>query len=397
MFTSVDQQGLLRMNFYQTIRHYCFEKLKEFGLEQLAFKKHLLDYLYVAENVWSKLRSEDAETSYISLDNDLNNIESALQWSVANEPITGLRLALAMAEYWDTRNRSGESCFWLEKLLAANEQHQDSHFEIICLAKLELARAKFRLGEFDKSWNLALECLKQSKENNNEFLMTDALLIQSLINVYAHRREFKDEILEQAIAQATSINYKMALLDCYQFKAADKIFSGFAIEGINWAKQSLELAKDCMAIRWEAMANIFLGFGYLQIASFADSKVHFRNALVCTQNLSDQMLPVYSILGLGQVALATQQIQKGCMFLGVLDAFYSKPSAVFVPIVRTMYNATLDHLKSLGFEHLDILMDEGRKIKLNEAIEIAMEDTEDNYPGNSVIQNQVEEEALVMA
>ncbi len=397
MFTSVDQQGLLRMNFYQTIRHYCLEKLREFGLEQVAFKKHLLYYLYLAENVWPRLRSEDAETSYITLDNDLNNIESALQWSVTNEPLAGLRLALAMAEYWDTRNRSGDSRFWLEKLIAANSSQHERNFEIICLSKLELSRAYFRLGEFEKSWNLSVECLIQSREKKNTYLMTDAMLIQSLLNVYAHRSENKDEILEEAISMATSVDYKMALLDCYQFKSADKIFSGFAIEGINWAKESLSLAKECMATRWEAMANIFLGFGYLQIGSFSESKEHFRNALVCTQNLSDQLLPVYSILGLGQIALATQQIQKGCMFLGVLDAFYSKPSSIFVPIVRTMYNATLDHLKSLGIEHLEVLIDEGRKIKLNEAIQIAMEDR-DGFPedGEGIL-HQVEEESAVLA
>ncbi|MBK7427193.1 MAG: hypothetical protein IPI60_09260 [Saprospiraceae bacterium] len=393
MFTSVDQQGLLRMNFYQTIRHYCLEKLREFGLEQLAFKKHLLYYLYLAEHVWSKLRSEDAESSYITLDNDLNNIESALQWSVANEPLAGLRLALAMAEYWDTRNRSGESCFWLEKLLAANAHHEDANFEIFCLARMELSRAKFRIGEFDQSWNLAVDCLKQSKEKSNVYFMTDALVIQSLINVYAHRNELKDEILEEAIARATSVNYKMALLDCYQFKSADKIFSGFATEGISWAKESLQLAKQLMAKRWEAIAHIFLGFGYLQVGSFTEAKDHFRNALICTQNLSDQLLPVYSILGLGQIALATQQIQKGCMYLGVLDAFYSKPGAAFVPIVHSMYTSTLEHLKSLGLEHLDILMDEGRKVRLNEAIQMAMEDHVENPSVD--VQSQVEEAVMV--
>lgn len=373
VFTSVDQHGLLRMNFYQTIRHYCLDKLREFGLEQVAYKKHLLYYLYLVENVWSKLISEEAETSYVILDNDIINIESALQWSINNEPLAGLRLALAMAEYWDARNRSGDTKFWIEKLLNTNVNNEDGNFELFCLARMELSRSLFRLGEFDRAWSLISDCLKQAKEKNNVYLVTDAMVIQTLINIYANRNDFKDEILEEAIARATSVDYKMALLNLYQFKAADKILCGLAEEGIQWAKETLDFSKKLKAVRWEAISHIFLGFGYLQIGEFTMSRKHFLDALICTKNLSEQLLPVYSILGLGQIALANQDIPTGCKYMGVIDAFYSKPGAAIVPIVNTMYTATLEHLKSMGFEQLEPLMDKGRSIRLNEAIQMALE------------------------
>lgn len=370
--TSVDQHGLLRINFYQTIRHYCQEKLREFNLESRASGKHLIYYLHLAESLWSQMRSESAGAAYNTLDNDINNIEAALEWSLKNEPLAGLRLAVAMGEYWDTRNRSGDAKFWIQQFMQACAPYEGDHFNIFSLARLELSRAMFRLGEFNIAWDLSARVLEEAKKENQIHYMTDALLGQSLINVYAHRNERKEEIIEDAITYAISAGYKMALLDCYQFRAADKIFSGYAYEGIRWAHNSLELAVECKAIRWQAIAHIFLGFGYLQIGKFDESGENFMAALICTQNLSDQLLPVYSILGLGQLALAAQEIEKGCLFLGVLDNFFSKPGSTFVPIVNTMYTATLDHLKNMELDQVESLIDMGRRIRLNEAIQMAL-------------------------
>lgn len=61
VYTSVNNYGLLRINFYQTISHYCLEELKDFGFEQTAYQKHSLYYLYLAETTWCKLRSEDGK------------------------------------------------------------------------------------------------------------------------------------------------------------------------------------------------------------------------------------------------------------------------------------------------------------------------------------------------
>ncbi len=373
VYTSVSNYGLLRINFYQTIKHYCLDRLKELGLEQIAYRKHFLYYLYLAERVWGRLRSEEAEASYVTLDNDMYNIEAALQWSVEHEPHLGLRLAIAMAEYWDTRGRSNDTCDWIQRLLQINANVEKDHFETFCVARLELARALFRVGEFEKAWDMASLFLTEARKRENIYCITDALVIQSLINVYAYRNENKDQILEEAIAHARSLDYKMALLDCIQFKAADKIFNGPAIEGISLAQESLVLAAEYKAKRWESIAYIFLGFGHLNIGAFDLSREHFTNALLCTLHLSDQMLPVYSLLGLSQGALATQQIERACLLLGVIDTFLNKPGTSLVPIVNIIYSSTLAHLKTLQIDHQEELMNRGRKMRLNDAIQMVLE------------------------
>jgi predicted ATPase len=373
MYTSVSNYGLLRINFYQTIKHYCLEKLRNSGLEHKAFRKHFLYYLYLAERMWSRLRSEEAEASYVTLDNDTYNIASALQWSVEHEPLLGLRLSIAMAEFWDTRGRSSETCDWIQKFLQLNSNVEKDHFEIFCVARVELARALFRVGEFEKAWDLASLFLAEARKREDIYFVTDALVIQSLINVYAHRNENKDQIIEEAISHARRMNYKMALLDCIQFKAADNIFNGPAIEGISIAQESLQLAAECKAKRWEAIAHNFLGFGHLNIGAFDQSKEHFINALLCTQYLRDQLLPVYSLLGLSQVALATQQVERACLLLGVIDTFLHKPGTSLVPIVSVIYSSTLAHLKTLQIEQLEELMNKGRKLRLSDGIQLVLQ------------------------
>lgn len=54
-------------------------------------------------------------------------------------------------------------------------------------------------------------------------------------------------------------------------EADDKIFNGPVTEGILPAQESLNLAEEYMAIRWQGIAHILLGFGYINVGSFERS------------------------------------------------------------------------------------------------------------------------------
>ena len=50
------------------------------------------------------------------------NLQAALAWTVANEPRTGMQLAVALWPYWDMRWGEREAVAHLERLLAAPER-----------------------------------------------------------------------------------------------------------------------------------------------------------------------------------------------------------------------------------------------------------------------------------
>ena len=372
-FTSVNKFGSLRINFYQTIIHYCADKLEEKNLTYLAKFRHLVYYLYLAEGNWYQLKSENAEEVYESLDNDISNIESALAWSFENEPMLGLRLSIAMAEYWDTRGNFKETLQWIEKMMAQLPDLQKHHFHIYCIARFELSRAYFRADEFQKAIQMIEDSLSEAREHNADLLITDAFIFKSLISVYALRSENKDEIISESIRLAKSNGYEMAILEALQHQAADRIFNGRVDEGIPIAEETLVWARKLTAIRWEAISLFFLGFGWLMKGNLEESEEWFKQALSKTLKVKDQILPVYSLLGIAQISFSRQNLEKTSLLVGAIYTYIKKPGVSIVPMVMQIYGTLMQQLQNIPEEQWHPIVENGKGLRLNEAIDIVFE------------------------
>jgi predicted ATPase/DNA-binding SARP family transcriptional activator len=79
-----------------------------------------LDYMTrLAERLARELVGPGQVSASRRLDAEQGNVRAALEWAVAQGQVEpGLRLAVAMVEYWSVRGRVGEANEWLSRLLA---------------------------------------------------------------------------------------------------------------------------------------------------------------------------------------------------------------------------------------------------------------------------------------
>lgn len=371
-YTSVNKYGILRINFYQTIIQYCRERLPEFGLEETAYRKHLIYFLYLAESNWGRLKHDNAAEAYELYDNDLDNMTAALDWSVTHEPLLGLRLAVALGEYWDTRAMADDAVKWVRTLLDAVKQKGGEYWRLAFIARTELIRALFRTARFGEAWELAKHCADEARKKNEPFLLADAIGMQCLVNSYALRNENKEALLDEAIALTRKLNYKMSLLDLLQDAATDRIFNGLVEEGLKEAEESLQISQELKAIRWEAIAHTLLGFGYTLSGNLEKGEASFRNCLRCTAHVNDQMLPVYGLLGCVQVALLKQQMPRALTLLGALQAMSERPGITLLPVISNTLNTMMGAVNAIPEEHRIPLLDAGRKLRMEEAVKAAL-------------------------
>lgn len=371
-YTSVNKFGMLRINFYQTIIHYCRERLPEMGLEEEANRKHLIYFVFMAESNWGRLKHDNAAEAYELYDNEFDNMTSALDWSVTHEPLLGLRLAVALEEYWDTRAITVDAVKWLNTLLDAVEKKGEENMRVMFVARTELCRALFRIARYDEAWELAKQCAAEARENNEPYLLADALGTLCIVNSYALRNENKEAILDEAIALTRKHNYKMRLLDLIQDAAADKIFGGSTAEGLKLAEESLELSKEMKAKRWEAIAYTLLGFGYTLSGNPEKGEAGFHGCLRCSADVNDQMLPVYGLLGCVQVALLNQQIPRALTLLGAVQAIVERPGITIVPVAMNILSTLIDAVNAIPEAQRNALLNQGRRLHLDEAVQLAL-------------------------
>jgi predicted ATPase/DNA-binding XRE family transcriptional regulator len=115
---SVDQGSASagRYHLLDTIRQYAQEKLSEAGAGMAVRDRHLEYFLGLAEGAEPELIGPKQVTWLKRLDDELDNIRAALEWSLKQDTQVGLRLASALIRYWPAHSFN-EGVDWLSQLL----------------------------------------------------------------------------------------------------------------------------------------------------------------------------------------------------------------------------------------------------------------------------------------
>ena len=120
-----------RFTMLGLIREYAGEKLHESGREAMIKTRHSHFFLALAEKAKPKLEGPDQGLWLERLEVEHNNLRSALGWflqqseagndSISKAAVSGLRLAGALWQFWDTHGYVGEGRRWLQKMVALSE------------------------------------------------------------------------------------------------------------------------------------------------------------------------------------------------------------------------------------------------------------------------------------
>ena len=105
-----------RYHLLETIRQYAHEKLSETGGGMAVRDRHLEYFMGLAERAEPELISPRQVTWLKRLDDELDNLRAALEWSLEQDAQVGLRLASALMRYWPTHSFN-EGVDWLSQLL----------------------------------------------------------------------------------------------------------------------------------------------------------------------------------------------------------------------------------------------------------------------------------------
>jgi predicted ATPase len=112
------QSGEARYRLLETVRQYGRDRLLESGEAEGVRIQHRYWYLDLAERAEAELHGPEQGTWLERLETEHDNFRQALEWSVdATDQNLGLRLASALAVFWDRRGYASEGRGWLERAL----------------------------------------------------------------------------------------------------------------------------------------------------------------------------------------------------------------------------------------------------------------------------------------
>jgi predicted ATPase len=113
------------MRMLDTIREYALERLADSGEEAIVRRQHATYFLALAEQAAAELKGPRRTTWLNRLEDEHDNLRAALRWAKEQREVRiGLRLAVALEQFWELRSYLSEGARWLAELLAITEDEE---------------------------------------------------------------------------------------------------------------------------------------------------------------------------------------------------------------------------------------------------------------------------------
>ena len=226
-----------RFRMLEVVREYALESLESSGEDETTRRTHAEYFLALGEEAEPHLQAVQGVEWLNRLEEEHDNLRTALSWSLENEPETAARLAGSLTLFWNFHGHLAEGHQWFEKVLdcrcdiPANTRwkilygigliailqgnyHSGRNFleQSIDTANLAsdrrraaisantLAMALFELGNLRQARTLTEESLAIGKELNDKYVIARALLTSGELarseDDYEAARRFYEEALE---------------------------------------------------------------------------------------------------------------------------------------------------------------------------------------------------------
>lgn len=112
-----------RYRVLETIRQYASEKLAASGDWAITHDRYLERFLGFAEEIASKLYEQHQQLWMQWLESEHDNLRVALAWTLEHGRIeAGMRIAVALARFWEMRSYVQEGLTWFERLFAQEDE-----------------------------------------------------------------------------------------------------------------------------------------------------------------------------------------------------------------------------------------------------------------------------------
>jgi len=116
-----------RYRFHEIVRQYMREKLSQSTRSQTIRDLHLAYFVKLAQRSEPEFHQADQVFWINKIDEELDNIRLAMEWSITTNTESGLQLVVALNTYLIIRGHTQEQCSWLTKLLKQHSKADSLH------------------------------------------------------------------------------------------------------------------------------------------------------------------------------------------------------------------------------------------------------------------------------
>jgi predicted ATPase/class 3 adenylate cyclase len=270
-----------RYRMLETIRQYAREKLMESRDIETLRQHHLAYFVKLAQQAEPELYHSDQLLWLDRLDAELDNLRMALEWALASDVESGLRIAVIPWRFWQARGYLVEIGEWLAQSLERYDSVNALHVQALTIYSSYF----FRQGNFPEAVRLAAQSLQMARSLSNQQLEALSLSFLGVFTILEGNAEAGAPLLEQSLAIYRAIGDKMGQANALEWLSTSK---GTMESAIGFCRESLQLYRELGHLA--GITNSLTNLARLTLwrGDFSSPASWLEEALSISRQLGDQ-------------------------------------------------------------------------------------------------------------
>jgi predicted ATPase len=338
-------EGEPRFVMLETIHEYARERLEASGEAEEVRRLHAEYFLALAEEAEPELTGPDQLAYLERLEAEHDNFRAALTWSLERASVTALRMAAALARFWEKRSYFSEGSSWLEAAVRLSESVEAATADSATRAKLlsEAGTFAFFRTDFDHAIVLHGEALELYRQVGDESNTAFALLCLGAQHMEKGDHERAAPFLEEALALSRTIGDKRNTAGTLHNLAEVERQRGNYEQAKALGMESMALWREIkddwnlsMVVGWVGLLEVWSGDEPDLAEGF------LKDALALERELGNWAYGAYCLEAFAGLAGARGQGARAARLWGAAEALRTDIGAPLPPDARLLYEPSMD-------------------------------------------------------
>ncbi|MEO7838165.1 MAG: adenylate/guanylate cyclase domain-containing protein, partial [Anaerolineales bacterium] len=237
--TQHSQSGETRYRMLETIRQYARDRLSEAGGSELLRQRHLDYFVKLTARAELELYHSNQVFWLNKLDEELDNIRTALEWALATDVESGLRIiAGPVYRFWVFRSTWRELGNWLAQFLERYDQSTPLHVRALAIQSQCVGNNE---GNFNEAHLLAEKSLQMARSLGDK--QSEAFSLSILGGFILLQGNLAEAIplLEQSLAVYRELGDKVGQTSTIDWLS---INNSDLTRAASYAREGLELCRE---------------------------------------------------------------------------------------------------------------------------------------------------------
>jgi tetratricopeptide (TPR) repeat protein len=418
-----ERESGMRFSMLETIRQYAREKLFDAQQVGVARDRHFVYFNELSEKLWDAFRSSAISIWRGRADEEAENLRAALEWGLENHIEEAIRFAanFCLVSDWLSSQTLGLAMVKtaIEKVRSLPPLEGNANFR----RQDFLARAFFAQGMIALSkGNLLLskqalrEAISISRTIGDKHILGYSLELLYTVSTFINEPEAEAAAIEGLKIFTYEIDDSWGLGMAYQNMARMAVSKGDQSEKQNYLAKFNELRREAPVSIQAGMSLMGLGrseseqgnyenaillfedaldiFNQLRIKNFqiavksqlghiarytgdlAGAKSIYRETIPGWQDIGNRGAIAHELESFAAIAITEEELQRALRLFGVAEALRERSNSPMTDFERVEYDQMVAHVRSLVDEkEANLLWGEGRSMTMEQAIEYALEET----------------------